>query len=347
MAKPILTKINTYDARDEYIVSFTYSGHQTYRHRFIITNASTSAIVYDKTVTGFELFHKIEENSLQNGEQYYAQVQCFDKNNSVSELSSPIYFTCVKMPTFCIQGVKKDDTINVSSIQPTLLYRHDGDELLKDYQFFLYDSNKTNIMESPVYYDNTMSCKFTGLEDGNKYYLRAVGETVHGLKLDTDYINFKVVYKEPSYENKVVLKCDRIHGFISWMTNIVVINCTTPKAYTYDSTNQWINLIDKEIEYNSGFMFSGDFQLKLIGKNLNRNGKILTMSNGKQTLTLGSAVYDTDGNQYFTLKVENGYATYARHSNDCVLKDDDIVEFIITRQNNLYKLSVFINNVRL
>ena len=78
--KPILTRIQTFDATKDYTVTFSYSGYQTYKHRLVITNSDTSAVVYDETVEGFELYHIIEANSIENGNQYYAQVQCFDQN---------------------------------------------------------------------------------------------------------------------------------------------------------------------------------------------------------------------------------------------------------------------------
>lgn len=341
MAKPILTRIQTFDATKDYTVTFSYSGYQTYKHRLIITNPTTSTVVYDKTVEGFELYHTIEANSIPNGNQYYAQVQCFDQNGTASELSDSVYFRCIKIPKFQITNIKDKEVIYYSSIQPILYFENTG-ESLKDYQFFLYTSDKIKMLESPLYYDNSMNTKFTGLEEHKKYYVQAVGETVHGLKLDTGLIGFSVLYKEPSYSKKLVLNCEKnCGGYISWATDIIIINCTTPKAYTYDSSREWINLIEKQIEYNYGFFIDGDFELKLIGKNINRNGKILEMFSDDCGLSLETHLINDEGDQYFHLKASNGFTTYNRYTDYFRLTSDDIVEIIITRKNNMYRLSVY------
>lgn len=339
--KPILTRIQTFDATKDYTVTFSYSGYQTYKHRLVITNSDTSAVVYDETVEGFELYHIIEANSIENGSQYYAQVQCFDQNGNESQLSDGSYFRCIKTPEFRISNIKEKDIILYSSIQP-ILYYEETDESLKDYQFFLYSSDKIKMMESPLYYDDSMNTKFTGLEEHNKYYIQAVGETIHGLKLDTGLIGFTVSYKEPSFSNKLILNCSKnCGGYISWSTDFILINCTTPKAYKYDDTREWINLIDKQIEYNYGFLISSDFELKLIGKNLNRNGKILEMFSEECGLVLETHIINDDGDQYFHLKANNGFITYNRYTDYMKLTSDDIVEIIITRKNNMYRLSVY------
>lgn len=339
MAKPILNKINTFDAQNDYTVGFTYQGIQTYRHRLLITDASDSTIVYDSTYSGFELYHTIPKGALDNDKQYFAQVQCFDKDDNASALSDGIYFSCVKTPDFYFVNLNPDANINNSSVQLDLYYAQSAGEKIKNYQFFLYDINKTNIIKSDVYYTEDFVYRFTGLEDGKQYYVRATGMTVHGLEIDTGFIKINVSYNEPEYPDKITLSCDKTKGYIAWNTNIVIINCTTPKAY--DFTDGFIDLTKKEMEYNYGFLLNGDFELKLKGKNLNRTGKLLEISKDLCNLTLSSVVYDTNGNQYFHLAVENGISTYNRYSESMAITPDDAVEFVITRINNLYKLSVY------
>lgn len=339
MTKPILDKINSFDSSYDYTIGFTYRGNQTYSHRLIITNASTSTQVYDNTYVGFELYHVIPANTLANDEQYFAQVQCFDKDGNASVLSEPAYFRCIKTPEFYFEGLSNNTNIHNSSIQLIMHYYQGAGEKLKNYQFFLYDINKINVLNSEVYTTDDLNYRFTGLEDNKQYYVRATGMTVHGLELDTGFIKVNVSYKEPECDTKLLLSCDRCKGYISWATNIIVINCTTPKAYTFD--NGFVDVVDKVIEYNYGYIINGDFELKLIGKKLNRSGKLLTMSNGINTITLSSHVYDTDGNMYFHLSVENGLSTYSRYSENMQLTEDDVLEFVITRKNNLYKLSIY------
>ena len=339
MAKPILNKIHTFDANDQYKVGFSYKGNQTYSNRLVITNATTSRIIFDDIYIGFELYHIIPEKTLTNDEQYYAQIQCYDKDGNASALSDPIYFRCTRLPDFYFQDVINNMVIDTSYIQLDLVYHSIYNEKIRDYQFFLYDVNKTEAIKSQVFYTDEMSFRFIGLEDNKQYYVRATGTTVSDLAIDTGFIKINVQYKEPATPAKLKLSCDPCHGYITWATDIVFINCTNPRDYTFD--NGFIELDGKEIEYNFGFLINGDFELKLIGKHLNRSGKLLTMSNKFNTITLSSFVYDDDDDLYFHLSVENALSTYNQYSKNMQVRHDDVLEFVIVRKNNMYELYIY------
>lgn len=58
-------------------------------------------------------------------------------------------------------------------------------------------------------------------------------------------------------------------------------------------------------------------------------------------LVLETHIINDDGDQYFHLKANNGFITYNRYTDYMKLTSDDIVEIIITRKNNMYRLSVY------
>ena len=58
-------------------------------------------------------------------------------------------------------------------------------------------------------------------------------------------------------------------------------------------------------------------------------------------LVLETHIINDDGDQYFHLKANNEFATYNRYTDYMKLTSDDIVEIIITRKNNMYRLSVY------
>ena len=90
---------------------------------------------------------------------------------------------------------------------------------------------------------------------------------------------------------------------------------------------------------NYGFLINSDFELKLIGKNLNRTGKILEMFSEERGLTLETHIVNDDGDQYFHLKAENGLSTYSRYTDYMKLASDDIVE------NNYNKKKQYVQTV--
>ena len=340
MAKPVINKIQTFDATVGTTVAFSFSGNQTYENRLVISDADSSALVFDETITSFQLYHDIPANILTNHKQYVAHIQCYDKDGNASALSNGMFFQCVETPRFVFKGIRNKQTVKSSSILLEIDYYQTHGEELKDYQFYLYDGNKIDVLKSNVYYGDELSHRFIGLEDGKTYYVRAIGNTVHGLYVDTGYIEILVSYKEPSITNKIQLVNDRCRGYISYSTNIIVINCTTPKDYTYD--NGFVNVLDKDITYESGYVLDGDFDLKLVWKNLNRSGKIMTMSNDKgQTVTLSALKFDSDNNVRFHLMAENGMISYNRYSKNMIVKPDDVIELRIIRRSNYYKLLVY------
>ena len=74
---------------------------------------------------------------------------------------------------------------------------------------------------------------------------------------------------------------------------------------------------------------------------MNRSGKLLTMSNKFNTITVSSFVYDDDDDLYFHLSVENALSTYNQYSKNMQVRHDDVLEFVIVRKNNMYELYIY------
>lgn len=339
MAKPIVSNIESFDAVNNMTVTFTYSGNQVYKNRLVVTRARNSEIVYDSTITSFKLNHTIPANTLENNTQYYAQIQCFDSNDKESSLSIPMYFYCIKTPEFYFQGIKDNDNIGSSSLELQLYYDQDNEEPLKDYQYFLYDSGKVEILKSDIYYSGDLSYRLTGLEDEKIYYIRAKGDTRNALAIDTGLIKINIKYTIPPVSSLLKVNCDKQRGYMTYTTNLHIIHVDNPDDYTYE--NDMINLIGKELTYDYGFNISGDFEVKLKGTHLNRDGLIFEMSNGLYTISLSSTIYNSDGEQRFKLSVKNPIKTYVKYSDVFYLNEKDNIEFCIRRKNDFYKLVVY------
>ena len=121
MAKPIINKITSVDALQDYVVTMTYNGNQPYSNRLIVYDGNTMGVLYDETIESFLLKHTIPANTLINGRKYAVQVQFFDIDGIASALSDKYYFWTLETPLFYFEGVKNDDVIK-SALESHISY---------------------------------------------------------------------------------------------------------------------------------------------------------------------------------------------------------------------------------
>ena len=142
MAKPIINKITSVDALQDYVVTMTYNGNQPYSNRLIVYDGNTMGVLYDETIESFLLKHTIPANTLINGRKYAVQVQFFDIDGIASALSDKYYFWTLETPLFYFEGVKNDDVIKSASLEVNIHYSQPDWEDIKSYKFLIYDELK-------------------------------------------------------------------------------------------------------------------------------------------------------------------------------------------------------------
>lgn len=182
-------------------------------------------------------------------------------------MSDPVLFYCFTTPVLKFIDVNDNDTYKNASINLSLEYTQNEGEEIKDYQFAMYSEDKILQSSSNVIYSSSLSdYTFYGLKNNTKYYLRAYGETVHGMKMDTGYIGINIRYNTiPA--NVAFQVSNQYHGgYIQIETNIL-----SPGYYLdnddYTFENGTVTLINNSLTYDEFKVFD-DFSLFVEAKKL-------------------------------------------------------------------------------
>lgn len=350
MAKPIINKITSVDARYDYTVTMTYNGNQPYSNRLIIYDGNTLGVLYDEpedvlydgTTTSFLLKHTIPANTLINGKKYAVQVQFFDIDGVASALSDKYYFWTLETPLFYFEGMKdEEDEVNViksASLEVNVHYSQSNWEDVKSYKFSIYDDMKNLLSESDtMYFSGTLSYIYRGLLNDTSYHIRCTGITERGIELNTGYVKIFVKYENANLYSRIYAECNEYNGMVKYHTNLILIE---PEEDNYEYDNGYIDLLDKTLTYKDNVLISGDFTMSIKCKNAYRETTLLKCSNKNAGFTLSSIIAD-DERLMYKLVVPNGICNYVLYSNKIQIETDDLVIIHIRRINNVYMLKVF------
>lgn len=340
--KPIINRITPFDASCGGLITMYYNGELPYKNRIVIYNADTLESVYDRTITNYNLEHNVPANALKNGIKYAVQGQVFDSQGNASELSDKGYFYTFTTPLFYFTNIHNDDVINKASFFVNLNYTQNEYEKISEYRFYLYDDVKNLLLESETYYNsNNFNYAFKALNDDRVYYVRARGITMNGFELDTGYIKVFVNYENPKEYKYIFAKCNDNNSIVTYQTNFVVINASGNEQYEYEDS--FIDLIEKTLVYDEGFIVSGDFTMTIRMKMYGANSTLLKCSNSAYGFTITTPM---DDKKYvrFKLTAPNGICNYILYSEPILYNVLDIVTLHIRRINNIYQLFCFVEN---
>ena len=283
MAQPVLYTIPSFDASLGANIPFAYDGDQVFGNELIIIDNETEAQVYDITMKDWmRLYHTVGVDSgLVNGKYYACKVRVFNKNNEPSEWSSWRSFYCFKTPVLTFSNFEEGQVLQASEFTFQLLYQQEQNEPLNVYNVMLYNANRVLLSKSEnLYGSEELKYTIRQLEDGTQYYIRATGTTLNGMSVDTGYVNFSVKYVVPSYWTYVDLSNNKEDGSIRISCNIRSI------TGSFEGEGEPVFIDEKMIDltndgskvvFNDGFVQSGDFTVKILGKNFNPNEKIFEM----------------------------------------------------------------------
>lgn len=361
---PSINSIVPFDPLYDYTVNFTYSDNQSLKNRAVITDNSTNEVVYDKTQTTMRLQHTIPANTLTAGKQYLIQIQVFDADGNSSNLSSPVLFYCFSTPIFSFD-ISDDETIKNASITLNLNYVQSEDEPIKSFQFFQYSYDKFLLNSSPVFYSNSdMSYSFYGLGNNLSYYFRAIGETNHGITLDTGYIKVNVLFN--TVKANILLDAENHYrdGYISLRLNIKDIGYKLDND-NYELKDGLLILKNNSLTYNEGFTVPDDFSLFVEAKELPVRTFLTTNDN-----MFSLSIVDVCGTYYCKLEVKN--SSFVQYESlpkaklvdengrylvtdnnqmieivDSTYGDDVLVVFEVKRINGYYGLKVYYKSEQL
>lgn len=259
---PMIHPINAFDPRYHHSVPFMYTGNQTVRNRAVVLDNETYQTIYDAEQDRMRLDHVFPADTFTPGKSYQIQIQVFDAYGNASPLSAPVLFYCYTTPEFHFENIPNDTIIHTANPEIDLFYFQKEKEPLQDFQFFLYNYDKSPAASSGHKYDTSdMSHTFYGLKNESEYYVRATGTTAHGFSLDTGYIKLSVQYFLMPANVLFEVKNQPEDGSISLESGVIDI------GYEIDNDNYTIKnseLIignDNTLTYNAGFTITDEFKV--------------------------------------------------------------------------------------
>lgn len=340
IAKPQIKKIAPFDADKDHEVSIAWAGIRAIANRILIYDNETNEIVFDHKVSSYTLKHTIPARTLTNGRKYVMQVQIFSAGDIPSALSDKALFYTFETPAFYFENVSDASLIDNSSFVASIHYYSSDWEDIGKCVFYLYDASKKLLLESNELTDaNNISYTYQGLDNNTAYYIRCAGVTVNGMELDTGYVGITVKFENPNTYARIYATPLPSQGCIQVATNLVIIQYNGTDSFEY--IDGMIDLKDRTLYYDKGFLIKDDFTLLIRGMNLWQTADILKMSHADKGLTLSSRIY-ADGSLRFRLLVPNDTGYYLLYSDPQYFENTDMITIAIRRKNNLYQLRVFI-----
>lgn len=340
IAKPQIKRILPFDANKDYEISISWLGNRAHSNRIYIYDNETNILVFDHTVSSYALKHTIPAHTLANGKKYVAQIQMISGENTLSALSDKILFYTFETPDFYFENISNKSIVDNSTFNASIHYYSSDWEEIGKYVFHLYDASKKLLSSSKELIDDiNISYSYQGLDNNTVYFIRCTGVTQNGMVLDTGYIEITVKFENPNKYARIYATSLPTQGCIQVATNLVIIQYNGTDSFNY--IDGMIDLREKTLYYDKGFLIKDDFTLLLRGMNLWQTADILKMNNGQLGLTLSSRIY-TDGTLRFRLLVPNGVGNYLLYSDPQVFENTDMVTIALRRKNNVYQIKIFI-----
>lgn len=338
--RPVIEQIDSFDAASGKSIKFYYGGNQSYGSLLNVYTASNlSTPVYTNRVINMNYTNAIANGVLTNGVQYVAEIISYDNNGIPSEPSNKTYFWCFATPIFTFTNLTDGDILDNQSFVADLLYQQDDGVDISQFRYELYDYQMTLLSASDYYsdYNNHNSYNYNGLENNQRYYIRAYGFTTRSQILDTGYLSVFILFENPDAYSILYANADNGNGIIEYNTNIRLIEPNRDNSeYTYQSDT--IDLYDDSLVYDTNFVIDGDFVMAV--RHTSTVGKILTCSNLNRGFNL-EIVACPDNIFRYKLSVPNEVCNYILYSEPFQMSSTDMMTCWIKRVNNLYELFVF------
>lgn len=260
LVKPIVNEINAFDATIGTTITFIASGgDQVTKNevKIILNNDQQGeSVVYDKTITSYNLSHTIPSGYLQNGQYYKLAVRTYDAINNVSEWSNYQPFYCYTTPTLTF-NISDGSTVNKSTQNILLTYRQIQSEKVDYALIQLYNANNVLIDNSGNLYNSTnpplnFAYTISGLENHSQYKLVGTVVTINGT-IVTKEIRFYTNYGTIIVDTELTATLDDCNGYVNLHSNKIfnLVGISNPSPATYIE-NKMIDLlcppdIDNEI----------------------------------------------------------------------------------------------------
>ena len=353
MLSPILYAINNFDAAKGTTVKFYYTGEQVFANKLTIKKNDTLEVVYEQKVSSMRLNHEISAEAsstkLINGTTYVASITVFDKNGIESPASNTVLFTCYTTPVFHFTNIREGDILTDASYPVKLVYSQKENIPLSQYIVNLYDYGHNQIWSSgAIYNDKELSVVISGLTDNSNYYIRATGNTVTDVPLDTGLIGFSVNIVNPN--TFLVLSLENVpdESSVKVSSNIVIVVGRSEGDISYID-NAAVDLTHGgKVIFDDGFNLKNDFTINGIWKNLKDFSQILELTNGRDVITVHWNYGDFgNGKEYYAelyakTKINNTFVlTYVVQSNLIkMISPNSCIQLLIQKSNSAFNIVI-------
>lgn len=283
-------------------------------------------------------------------------------DSDYGEYSSPAVLYCKSKPIIGLSGLTKDSDniiqMSASVFEMTYAANEEEGETIKTYQYRFYDSEKSILDESQIYY-GTISHSFSvyGLEAGKNYYVQGFATTKNGYNLETGLYSIKVSYSVSNSHYAFEAENDRYNASIKLTSHFVSLEGSpngeisyvqiADNKYAVDLTNgsKVTYFIPEQSNNLRGF------DLKFI---VNRTfyKDIIEIAWNNDTYNVVSRIMlcyrnftdsiDADKKLYGLMRLECDGENYATiESNHCSINEDDNYFMIdVLYSNNCFELYV-------
>lgn len=326
--KPIITRIDAFDATVGTTITFGWRGAQAFQNELIIRDSETLDVVYKyktgrdmslKHVMNIELGTTNEDvtGDFVNGKQYQATITVFDKDGVQSDPSDPVTFWCFTEP---VLKITNEDVLNgiitMSSLYLNFYYQQTEGETLSEYYVELYDENRHLLLRSSIYYGSSseeyLEYRIEGLLNNHTYYVNVNARTAHGIEVSTGLVQFSVKYDKMGAGALISLK-DLGNGNVSIGSNFKIVDANSNPEESIYINDEEIDLRDPDsyVNFFDGFEVSGDYEMKMKMRAVQDWFYVLCKNEDEEVLKITYKYYDIDFEEetkrkyYFKLHIFN------------------------------------------
>ena len=350
LSKPQLYIDASYAFDTRYEREFKYlwpsGNNQSVANTLIIRDNETNTIVYNTKQETLLLKHVLPANTLQNGKIYNVCIQVFDRDNNASEFSDTLIFKCYTTPTLSL-NIVNEQVIRSSSYLFIVSYNQIEGEELQYYSLELYDGNKQRLYNTGAKYNIESGITLSDFTDNTSYYIKAYGQTINHMEIETDFILFHVEYIKPELYSYMTVENRELYGDIQFTSFLVSIEGKGVNGEPTYIDGDYVDTVNgTDIRFDDNFSINNGL-ISLVGRNFKINESFLIMNNNTyhtMTFTWKYGTYEKENDVekwYVELKcVDNRVVTY--HMSNLILPPDinKLLDIQIKIVNNYIDITV-------
>ena len=337
-----------FDARYEREFKYLWpsGNNQSVANTLIIRDNETNTIIYNAKQETLLLKHVLPANTLQNGKTYNVCIQVFDRDNNASEPSDTLIFKCYTTPTLSL-NIVNEQVIRSSSYLFIVSYNQIEGEELQYYSLELYDGNKQRLYNTGAKYNIEAGITLSDFTDNTSYYIKAYGQTINHMEIETDFILFHVEYIKPELYSYMTVENRELYGDIQFTSFLVSIEGKGVNGEPTYIDGDYVDTVNgTDIRFDDNFSINNGL-ISLVGRNFKINEPFLIMKNNTyhtMTFTWKYGTYEKENDiekWYVELKcVDNRVVTY--HMSNLILPPDinKLLDIQIKIVNNYIDITV-------